>query len=292
MASTATPQEPSSELVNILKQTTLRHEWNTAVEKWVRIIEDQDVKETIQTFHNNRISDLDKFYSFLRDNEEAKQMLTTDAQTKLCAGSHVRNHLAHNLKDANPQEQENIHTLMLIYLFTKKLYGHKKEQVTTDEFLIIMNIACKLNGTGSTRISLYKYLQTKTEMEDKEIKFFAKHIDLLTKYDNKSLIYAAEAITYIVRNPESSQTGAAHTGYPCDSDAGTKAARPPDTVAAADAAGAAAAANEPREPEPQNNCSNIMAFFSCFSCCCGNKNQDNVGLGVGLLKSHPTSAQS
>ena len=36
-------------------------------------------------------------------------------------------------------------------------------------------------------------------MEDKEIKFFAKHIDLLTKYDNKSLIYAAEAITYIVR---------------------------------------------------------------------------------------------
>lgn len=122
---------------------------------------------------------------------------------------------------------------MLIYLFSYRIkkfrdpldQGDPLNKVKKNEFPIIMNIACKVSGTNS--ISLYDSFlpEEKRKLAAEEIGFFVEHMDKLTKYDNQSLIYAAEAIPYIID----------------------------------------------LEPEPQNNCSNIMAFFSCICCCCGNK---------------------
>ena len=123
-------------------------------------------------------------------------------------------------------------------------------------------------------------------------------MDKLTKYDNLSLIYAAEAIPYLVdteKKPEDPQTKSAAVSlatspptHPSsehlEDAAGSAASGSPAAVAAA--APIAPIANQPHglgtddiespalEPEPQNNCSNVMAFFSCICCCCGNQDPD------------------
>ncbi len=255
-------------------------------------------KKVNDLFQEHKINSSESFFNFLKQHQHPKKILENSTIDRLGELEHTITWIVNTDPYGNPcPEEEDINTLKLIYFFAMAFCQKNSNPLEFDIFEVLANLACKyenasfmegneyskrelefLFGQGATQKSVRKTgWESDEELEPElELELEYHRREKITKkgdLDYLSRLYSIFRRLTVEPSPTnpSSTALAAHEPH--------EQPNPRSYVV------------QQEEQQPHSACTSIMTFLS-YLCCCGNKNQDADKIKEGLLKSHPTSAQS